>query len=110
MGKLLNRSSSLSCPHGGTVNIVTSNARVRADGDYVVRASDTFTIIGCPFTLPSGTPHPCVSVRWVTTCLKHTVVQNAPLANDSNGLCLAADQAPQGVVTVNSTQAKVSGL
>jgi hypothetical protein len=109
MGMLLTTSSDLLCPHGGTVSAVSSNTRTKA-GDPVLRTSDTFTIAGCPFTLPPSTPHPCVTVQWVVAALRTKVLGDAVLTTDSVGMCQAADQAPQGTVLVNQTQTQVSGL
>jgi hypothetical protein len=65
-------------------------------------------IAGCAFSLPSG-PHPCVTVQWVVSDLRSQVLSDATLSEASVGLCLAADQAPQGTVLITSTQEQVSG-
>ena len=109
MAGLLNTSSMMMCPHGGTVNAIASNTKAKAGGDYILRASDTFTIAGCPLNI-SGAPHPCVQVQWVQTALKSKVLSDFTLTQQSVGLCVAADQAVQGTVLINSTQLKVSGL
>ena len=109
MAGLLNTSSTLMCPHGGTVSAISSNTKTKAGGSYVLRSSDTFTIAGCPFAL-GPTPHPCVQVRWVQTSLKSKVVSDSTLTASSVGLCVAADQAVQGTVLIQTTQSQVSGL
>jgi hypothetical protein len=106
---LLNRASMLRCPHGGTVTITTSNTRTKAGGDYVVRMGDTFMIAGCPFTLPSGTPHPCVRVQWDTSARHSIVLGDAPLLQSSLGWCVAADEVRQGAVMINVVQPRVRG-
>ncbi len=108
MAGLLNASSILMCPHGGTVSIVTSNARVTAGGDFAVRSSDTFMIAGCPFTL-GPTPHPCVQVQWVQPAARSQVLGDFTLTEESVGLCVAADQAVQGTVEITSGQPQVAG-
>lgn len=108
MGALLTAASTMMCPHGGTVTATTSNARVNAGGSPVVRSSDTFVIAGCPFVLGT-TPHPCVTVQWLLQNLRSQVLSDSTLSESSQGLCLAADQAPQGAVLVLNTQAAVSG-
>jgi uncharacterized Zn-binding protein involved in type VI secretion len=108
MGQLLNTSSVLMCPHGGTVSIVSSNTRAKAGGDFVARSSDTFTIAGCPLNV-SGSPHPCVSVNWVQPDTRSKAMGDFTLSQESMGLCVAGDQAPQGTVLINSTQPRVSG-
>jgi hypothetical protein len=105
--RLLTTASSLSCPHGGTVISSTSNTRVLADGNPVVRATDTFTIGGCSYTI--GTvPHPCVRVRWDVHAQRHTSVGDPSLTLDSLGLCLTADGGEQGNVEISSTQNPVA--
>ena len=109
MGDLLNTSSSMMCPHGGTVSATTSNSVAKADGVFILRGNDTFTIAGCPFNVSSA-PHPCVRVQWLLTAFMHKAAGNLCLTKDSIGLCLAADSAPQGTVQINNTQTKVKGL
>jgi hypothetical protein len=108
MPGLLNTSSVMMCPHGGMVQAVTSNTKAKAAGDFLVRSSDTFTIVGCPFIL-GLVPHPCVQVQWVLTALQSKAVGDFTLTESSVGLCLAADQAPQGTVLIQFTQPGVAG-
>jgi hypothetical protein len=103
----LNINSTLQCPHGGTVQIISSNARTKADGAFMVTASDTFVIEGCPFQLPGPTPSPCVTVQWLVSDLRTQVSGNPTLGMNSAGMCLSAAQLPQGPVTIVQTQAKV---
>lgn len=106
---LLNASSQLQCPHGGMVQITTSNTKAKAGGDFIVRSSDTFTISGCPFQTPAPSPHPCMTVQWIVTGQMVKADGALVLTKSSTGLCKAADEAPQGTVLINSTQTKVSG-
>src|SRR5688572_23623763 len=99
MPQLLTSASTLLCPHGGRISITTSNTRTSAAGARLVRATDTFTIVGCPFTVPSG-PRPCVTVQWVQTTRASRVLGGPTLTDASVGLCKAADQAVQGTVLV----------
>jgi hypothetical protein len=108
MGGLLTSSSVLMCPHGGTVQIVTTDTRVQAGGDFVVRSSDTFMVVGCPLTI--GTVyHPCTTVTWVVPALRSKAMGDDTLTEDSVGFCQAGDQAVQGTVLVNFTQPRVEG-
>jgi len=108
MSTLLTTSSMMMCPHGGTVNAISSNTKAKADGGYLLRSSDTFIIAGCPLNV-AGAPHPCMQVQWVQTALKSKAIGDFTLTLDSVGLCVAADQAVQGTVLINTTQPKVSG-
>jgi hypothetical protein len=100
--------SSMSCPHGGSVTPSTSNARVKADSEFILRSTDTFTIGGCSYTIGT-TPHPCVRVRWDVHAERHTSGGDPSLTKDSVGFCLAADEAAQGVVDISSTQSRAAG-
>ena len=108
MAGLLNRSSMLMCPHGGTVTIITSNSQVMAGGDFVVRSSDTFMIVGCPFFI-GPSPHPCVQVQWVQPAARSQAMGDFTLTEESVGLCVAADQAVQGTVQTVFAQPQVAG-
>jgi hypothetical protein len=108
MPALLTVASSMMCPHGGTVVATPGSTRATA-GAPVLRVSDTFVIAGCTFNI-SGAPSPCVSVNWVQTATRVKHGGALVLNQASVGLCLAATQAPQGTVLINSTQSRVSGL
>ena len=108
---LLTVAASLQCPHGGTVSIMSSNSKVTA-GAPIALATDTFTIAGCPFQIPVGVgtvPHPCVKVQWTKVDAKSLIGGVPTVSQDSTGICLAADGAPQGQVSVLSTPSKASG-
>jgi len=107
MPALLTPSSSMMCPHGGMVIATPGSTRANA-GAPILRGSDTFTIAGCSFQV-SGAPSPCVSVNWVQTATRVKHSGALVLHQGSVGLCLAATQAPQGTVLINSTQTRVSG-
>jgi hypothetical protein len=108
MSALLTQSSSLLCPHGGTVSAITTNTRAVVAGSPLLRASDTFLIAGCPFFVGSS-PHPCLTVQWLVTNVRTKAAGDVTLSDASLGMCLAADQAPQGTVLI-STQPRVKGL
>lgn len=111
MGALLTTASMLMCPHGGTVSAITSNTQATAGGSPLVRGTDTFTIAGCPFTLPGPPPipSPCMTVQWMQTDTESKAGGDFTLSMNSQGMCLAATQAPQGTVLINTTQQQVTG-
>ena len=102
--------ATLQCPHGGTVQITSANQRAKAGGAPLALATDTFTVVGCPFQIPATPPipSPCVTVQWLVTDLRVTVNSAPTLSLSSAGLCLSAAQVPQGPVTIVSTQARAS--
>jgi uncharacterized Zn-binding protein involved in type VI secretion len=109
MAGLLTVSSVIMCPHGGTVQAISANTRVTADGAIVLRSSDTFVIAGCPLNI-AGSPHPCAQVNWVQPDGRSQAAGDFTLSAQSIGLCVAADQAVQGTVLIVSTQPDVSGI
>jgi len=108
MAGLLNMSSIMMCPHGGTVSAITTNTRVQAASSFVLRSSDTFIIAGCPFNI-SGVPHPCVQVQWVVPSLRSQAMGDFTLTEESVGLCIAPDMAVQGTALITFTQSQASG-
>jgi hypothetical protein len=104
-GPTLTTGATLLCPHGGQVQAIPAQVRVKA-ADAVLTASDTFTIAGCAFTLPSGTPSPCLSVKWLVVDTRVTAAA-ATLSTSSTGLCMSAQNAPQGSVVIANTQQRV---
>jgi len=48
-------------------------------------------------------------VQWVKGTLRCQAAGDFMLPQDSIGLCLAADQTPQGSALISSTQASVTG-
>ena len=108
MPALLTQASTMMCPHGGTITAVPSSAHAQAAGAPLLRASDTFIVAGCSFAPVA--PHPCVTVQWVFTCQRVQDASDFVLNEVSLGLCLAGDQAPQGVALILATQPGVAGL
>ena len=108
MPNLLTVASVLMCPHGGMVTVTPASTRATA-GSPIVCGSDTFIVAGCAFNI-AGMPSPCVSVQWVVTATRVQSASALALNDASVGLCLAATQAPQGPVSIQSTQPSVSGI
>jgi hypothetical protein len=108
-GNSLNTMAMLQCPHGGTVQIVSTNTRVNAGGAPMALAADTYIVSGCPFQIPAAVPipSPCVTVHWIVSDVQDKVNGVPTLSQSSVGLCLSAAQVPQGPVVVVNTQTKV---
>ena len=107
MPALLTVAGAMMCPHGGTV-IGTPGASQASAGSPILRGSDTFEIVGCPFNI-SGAPSPCVTVTWVQTASRVKHAGELVLDESSVGLCNSAAQAPQGAVLIVSAQPAVGG-
>ena len=104
MGQILTIDAQLMCPHGGTVSLSSTQSSVQVAGGLVLRPIDVFIVAGCAFTLPPAVPSPCVSVQWEAESVVTMVGGAGVLTTDSVGLCLAADQTPQGSVIIAETQ------
>jgi len=110
-GNSITTNSSLQCPHGGTVQVTTSNASAQAASGFIALLSDEFIVAGCPFMLPTvpPTPSPCVIVRWMMGDLRLQINSTPTLSQSSVGMCYSALQIPQGPPIVVNTQTKVQG-
>ncbi len=97
------------CPHGGQVTTISSNSRVLVGGQPVAVASDTFQVLGCAFTVPPAKPQPCVQVQWLVPALRVKVNGQPVVLQTSSGICLSAEQVPQGPPTIVATQPRVRG-
>jgi len=111
-GKSITVNSTLQCPHGGMVQIITTNTRAMADSGFIATIADTFIISGCPFQIPAVVPipSPCVTVQWIVPDTRVKVNGNPTISQSSVGLCLSAAQLPQGPVMIVNTQQKMSSL
>lgn len=105
---MLTTTSTVTCPHGGQAQLITTNTEASIDGAPVLLQTDMHPIIGCPFTPVAYSP--CVLIRWITAATQ-TSIHNVPvLLQTSVGLCLNAAQAPQGTAIVVQTQQKGKGI
>lgn len=109
-GYLMHVGSTATCPHSGQVSIISSNSRVLVSGMPVATLKDTWTVTGCPFTVPSAKPQPCVKVQWLVPASKVQVDGQPVILQTSTGMCQSAEQIPQGAPTLTATQTRVSGI
>ena len=90
------------CPHGGQAVLSAGQDKAEAEGGKLILVSDEPSIAGCAFTLPSGTPQPCVKLKWQVGAMQTTVNGTAVVTQASVGLCYAAGDIPQGPAVVVS--------
>lgn len=111
-GYVVTTSSSAICTHGAQVAIISSNTRVMVAGSPVAVLNDQFTVTGCPFQVPVGAgtkPQPCVKIQWIAPAVRVRVGGQPVILQTSSGICLSAEQIPQGPPTVVATQPRVKG-
>lgn len=109
-GPIVHVGAGITCTHGGMVSIAPGSPRVMVSGQPVATMTDNFLVAGCAFTLPSGTPHPCMRVQWMTPAARVQVMGQPVITQASMGMGLAADSAPQGPPIVGGVQPRVIAL
>lgn len=97
------------CPHAGQVSFSPGSPRVKLSGSPAGTVADLWTIAGCPFQLPPPTPSPCVTLQWLVTATRVTIGGQPAVLQDSQSLCKAPTQAPQGPASITVTQLRVKG-
>lgn len=109
-GFLLHVGASAICPHGGQITIIPSSPRVLVSGQPVATFPDTTLVAGCAFTIPGPKPQPCIKVQWLVPAARVMVNHQPALLQTSQGLCLSAEQIPQGPPNVIAGQVRVKGM
>jgi hypothetical protein len=110
-GFLLHTSAVMTCTHGIPAQIPPVQPRVLVSGQPVATMASQMLIAGCPFTIPGPKPQPCVTVKWLMPAARVLVmgqpalVQPAP--GPGPGLCLSAEQIPNGPPMVSAVQPRV---
>jgi len=105
-GSLLVAGAQVTCPHGGQVMVISSDARVTATGLPVALMTDQYLVAGCTFA-PGGVPQVCVKVQWLVPAARLVINGQPPINQASVGVCLAATGAPNGPPIIVSTQPRV---
>jgi hypothetical protein len=106
---ILTTSSTLFCPHGGSVLLQTSNVDMIIQGAPALLLTDVHFVVGCPFSLGPKLS-PCVTVRWVVGATQTNVRGVPVLLQNSVGICYSPEQAPQGPPIVAQVQSITLGL
>lgn len=108
-GPILTGGAAVTCPHGGQVQTVSSNARVLLGGLPAATIGDAYLVAGCVFTT-GPKPQPCIRVQWLVPAARVLVMGQPVIVQTSVGLCLSAEEIPQGPPTVVATQPRVVGM
>lgn len=89
------------------MSVIPTNTRVFAGGQPVATMADTYLVAGCAFTVPGPKPQPCVKVQWLVPATRVFVNGQPVIIQTSTGLCLSAEQIPQGPPTIVAAQPRV---
>lgn len=104
-GYLLHQGATVMCMHGGTATPTAPEVRVKVDGQPIVTQTAPWTVAGCPFTVPPGSPMPCVTAQWIVGAMRVKASGQPVLLQDSQATCV-----PNGTgVNIVVTQMRVKG-
>lgn len=104
-GYLLHQNATVLCMHAGQASATAPDPRVKVAGQPVVTQPSPFTVSGCIFTTPAGTPQPCVTAQWLTAATRVKASGQPVLLQDSQATCI-----PNGTgVNIVMTQTRVRG-
>ena len=105
-GFLLHMGATVLCAHGGQAMPTVTNPRVKVGGQPIATQTSVYTIAGCPFTTPVGSPMPCVTANFITSATRVKAGGVPVLLQDSQSIC-----APNGTpLTIAVTQTRVRGI
>lgn len=115
-GYLLHIGATVQCTHLAPATATPGAARVFVSGKPVATVTSVWNVAGCTFQIPVGTgsvPQPCLRVQWTIPSGRIVIGGSAALLTPGigtgAGACLNAEQAPQGVPTVNQIQLRATG-
>lgn len=106
-GPIVTLNTQTQCPHGAKGTLLSASAKVLVDGGLPLVVGDRGTFAGCPFTVPSGKPQPCVTALFTLAATK-VLAENKPvLLMNPADLAQSAEQIPNGPVVWTQVQSKV---
>jgi hypothetical protein len=106
-GPLFTAAAVATCPHGGPVLTVSSNARVTVMAMPVVTIADMSTVPGCPLKTLVPPQPPCMKVQWTPSARVKVMGLPAAIAVPP-GMCLGS--AAPGPAIIITVQPRVTGM
>jgi uncharacterized Zn-binding protein involved in type VI secretion len=106
---ILTAASTVTCPHAGQAQLITTNTEWLIDGVPALLQTDVHPIVGCTFAL-GGIYTPCIMVRWVSGATQMQLRGVPILLQNSVGRCLNAAQVTQGTARVEQAQTRATGV
>jgi len=110
-GFLMHVNAACQCTHMAPATIVPSQPRVLVGGQPVAPIGSQIVVAGCLFTVPGPKPQPCVTIKWLMPSVRVLVLGQPamllPAPGTGPGLCLSAEQLPQGPPIVSAVQPRV---
>jgi len=113
-GFLLHVNAGIQCPHQIPANVLPAQARVLVSGQPVATMAAKVTVVGCPFTVPTAKPQPCVLVQWQMPSTRVLVMGQPAMLQATPGpgagMCLSPGPPPgipNGPPVVSAMQTRV---
>ena len=110
-GFVLHSNAVVQCTHGIPAQIPPVQPRVLVSGQPVATTASGLLVAGCPFTIPGPKPQPCVTIKWLLPSVRVLVMGQPALLQPAlgvgPGLCLSAEQIPNGPPMVSAVQPRV---
>jgi hypothetical protein len=106
---ILTTSSTVLCPHGGQLQLSTSNQELVIDGAPALLQTDVHPVTACPFVVVLK-PQPCVIARWVSGATMATSHGIPLLLQNSVGVCFSTEQIPAGPPVVVAVQQRARAI
>ena len=98
--------ATVQCAHAGQAQPTVTNPRVTVSGQPIVMQPAPYTVAGCPFTTPAGSPLPCITAQWVSAATRVMSNGMPVLLMDSQAICT-----PNGTpLMILTTQTRVTGM
>lgn len=104
-GFIVHQGAVVLCSHAGQATPTAPNPRVTVSGQPIVTIAAPYTIAGCPFTTPGGTPQPCITGQWLSGATRVLAGGQPVVLQDSQSIC-TPNGTPMNIV---STQVRVRG-
>jgi hypothetical protein len=110
-GFILHTNAVVQCTHAIPSQILPVQPRVLVSGQPVATTASQIIIAGCPFTIPGPKPQPCVTIKWLMPAARVLVMGLPALVQPGPGvgagICLSAEQIPNGPPMVSALQLRV---
>lgn len=113
-GFLMHVNAACQCTHAAPATIVPAQPRVLVSGQPVATMAGQILVVGCAFTVPGPKPQPCLTVKWLMPSARVLLTGQPacllPAPGAAPGLCLSAEQIPQGPPIVSAVQLRVIAI
>ncbi|WP_117190424.1 hypothetical protein [Rhizobium terrae] len=105
---ILTALSQAQCTHAAKASFIATSSKVLVDNGPVVLSGDQVPIAGCPFTVPTGKPQPCVKGVLSQPAVKVMVEGKPAMLQGPADMGQSAEQIPGGPLIYSSVQMKVT--